>query len=117
MVCEDNEVTDASKIARKIKISVGEEGLRHINASGLCAIDQKKPERLWDLFEKQLRVAVNFRIERLNLMQYRQKSSESLNAFVTRARMQGLRCEFTDPELQERIIELVATTHTEDVRH
>ena len=107
LVCEDNEVTDDSKIARKIKISVGEEGLRRINASGLSAVDQKKPERLWDLFEKQLRVAVNFRIERLNLMQYRQKSSESLDAFVTRARTQGLRCEFTDPELQERIIELV----------
>ena len=34
LVCEDNEVTNNEKIARKIKIGLGDEGLRRLNASG-----------------------------------------------------------------------------------
>ena len=35
LVCEDNEVTDSTKIARKLKIGLGDEGLSRLNASGL----------------------------------------------------------------------------------
>ena len=73
LVCEDNEVTNNEKIARKIKIGLGDEGLRRLNASELTDADQKDPAKLCELFETQLKVAVNFRIQRLNLMQYRQK--------------------------------------------
>ena len=54
-----------------------------------------------------MKVAVNFRIHRLSLMQYRQKEEESLDEFVMRARTQAQMCEFEDEEMQERIIELV----------
>ena len=86
---------------------VGDEGLRRLNASGLSDVEQKNPAKLWSLFETQLKVAVNFRIHRLSLMQYRQKEEESLDEFVTRARTQAQMCEFEDKEMQERIIELV----------
>ena len=107
LVCEYNDVTENERIARKIKIGVGDEGLRRLNASGLSDVEQKNPAKLWSLFEKQLKVAVNFRIHCLSLMQYRQKEEESLDEFVTRARTQAQMCEFEDKEMQERIIELV----------
>ena len=107
LVCEDNDVTENERIARKIKIGVGDEGLRRLNASGLSDVEQKNPAKLWSLFETQLKVAVNFCIHRLSLMQYRQKEEESLDEFVTGVRTQAHMCEFEDKEMQERIIELV----------
>ena len=107
LVCEDNDVTENERIPRKIKIAVGDEVLRRLNASGLWDVEQKNPAKLWSLFETQLKVAVKCRIHRLSLMQYRQKEDESLDEFVTRARTQAQMCEFEDKEMQERIIELV----------
>ena len=74
----DNNITDSTKKATKIKIAVGNEGLRKINASGLSPDDQNDPEKLWNLFEDQLRVKVNFRIHRLELMRFKQKPNEPL---------------------------------------
>ena len=81
LVCEDNEVTEDEKIARKMKIGLGDKGLSRLNVSGLPE-DKKKPDKLWQFFENQLRASVNFRIHCLSLMQYRQKEGESLNEFV-----------------------------------
>ena len=50
----DNEVNDQRKIAVKIKIAAGNEGLKRINASGLTEDEQNEPNRLWTLFEDQL---------------------------------------------------------------
>lgn len=66
----DNEVTDSVKQAIKIKLALGNEGLRKINASGLSEEDQKKPDKIRGLFESQLRVSVSFRIHRLELMRF-----------------------------------------------
>ena len=44
LVCEDNDVTENERIARKIKIGVGDEGLRRLNTSGLSDIDRKIPQ-------------------------------------------------------------------------
>ena len=115
LVCEDNDVTENDRIARKIKIGLGDEGLRRINASGLSDVEQKNPANLWSLFETQLKVALNFRIHRLSLMQYRQKEKESLVEFVTYARTQAKMCEFEDKDMQERIIELVIAGTKMDV--
>ena len=42
LVWADQDVTDDKKKAIKIKIDVGNEGLRRINASGLSEADQEK---------------------------------------------------------------------------
>ena len=43
-------------------------------------------------------------------MDYRQRSEESVDDFVTRARTQALKCEFEESELEERIIELMTAS-------
>ena len=53
----------------------------------------------------QLKVSVNFRINHPALMQYRQKTSDSLDDFVIFVHTQALLWNFTDTKLQERIIE------------
>ena len=40
-------------------------------------------------------------------MDYRQRSEESVDDIVTRARTEALKCEFEESELEERIIELM----------
>lgn len=76
--------------------------------------DKKKTERLWNFFEGQLKLNVNFRIHRLHLMQYRQKQDENIDDFVTRARTLALKCQFTDEELNERLIELIIASTPHD---
>ena len=117
LVCEDNEIKEDKKIARKIMIGIDDEGLKRLNASNLTEDDKEKPAKLWKFFEDQLRVSVNFRIHRLALMQYRQQEGESLDEFVTRARTLGQQCNFEEKDLQERIIELIiASTPMEPFR-
>lgn len=62
--------------------------------------------------EGQLKLNVNFRIHRLHLMQYRQKPDENIDDFVTRARTQ--KCQFTDEELNEHLIELIIVSTPHD---
>ncbi len=69
----DNEVTDPRKIAVKLKITLGNQGLKRLNASSLTDEDQLDPQQIWALFDDQLQVKVNFRVHRLELMHYRQK--------------------------------------------
>ena len=89
-------MTDKEIIVWKVKIGLGDEGLRFLSsigvpyttfldASSLSDSDQKDPTKVWKLFENQMKVTVNFRIA------------------CTQAQM----CEFSDAEMQDRIIELV----------
>ena len=74
---QDKDVRDPKKKAIKIRIAVGNEGLRRINESGLSNEDQENPEMLWSTLEGQLKVKLNFRTHRLELMRYRQNSNET----------------------------------------
>ena len=111
---DDEEIEDEAKQARKICRGIGDEGLKRMNASGLSDDDKKKPDVLWNFFEGQLKLNVNFRIHRLHLMQYRQKQDESIDDFVTRARTLALKCQFTNGELNERLIELIIASTPHD---
>ena len=104
---EDNGVDDEAKAATKIKIAIGNEGLRRLAASGLTDANKKKPTEIWSFFEAQLRTNINFRIHRLELMRYKQKAAETLDDFVSRCRTKAGECDFSDEELAERLIELV----------
>ena len=46
-------------------------------------------------------------IHRLTLIQYRQNSGETIDEFMTRSRNLAKKCQFTDMERNERLIELV----------
>ena len=112
--CEDENITDPGKIALKILRGIGNAGLKRLNASGTSDSDKKRPDKIWELFESQLKTNLNFRVHRLHLTDYRQRSEESVDDFVTRARTQTLKCEFEESELKERIIEhMIASTPIE----
>ena len=100
-------ITDNAAKARKICRGIGDEGLKRLNASDLSGEQKANPLELWTLFENQLKVNVNFRIHRLHLMQYRQTQHESIDDVVTRARTLANKCQFTENELSERLMELI----------
>ena len=83
---EEEEITDAAKQARTICLGVGDEGLKRLNDSGLSDAEKKRPDKLWEFYESQLELDMNFRIHRLHLMQYRQKPGEGIDDFVARVR-------------------------------
>ena len=68
--CEDGDITDPGKIALKILRGIGNEGLKRLNASGMSDADKKRPDKIWELFESQLKTNRNFRVHRLHLMDY-----------------------------------------------
>lgn len=114
---EDEQITDEAAQARKICRGVGDEGLKRLNASGLDENEKKNPDELWKFFDSQLKINVNFRIHRLQLMQYRQQSNETIDDFITRARTLALKCDFEEDEIHERLLELViASTPHEPFR-
>ncbi len=113
----DNKVTDKPTQARKIQLAVGNKGLRTINDSGLSTEDVKDPAKLWKIFEDQLSISINFRIHRLELMQYKQGKTERIDDFVNRCRNKATYCDFRPEETAERIVELViASTPFEQFR-
>ena len=117
LVLLDQEVTDSKKQAIKIKIALGGEGLRRLNTSGLSEEDLECPNKVWATIEAQLKVNINFRIHRLELMRYRQRQDENIDEFVTRCRDKARDCDFSASELQDRIMELViATTSCEPLQ-
>ena len=69
--------------------------------------EKKTADKLWAFFESQLKISVNFRIHRPNLMQFRQRQDESHDDFVTRARNMANKCQFTEEEPNERLIKLI----------
>ena len=111
---KDNNVTDGEKVAVKITLALGTEGLKKMNASSLSDEDKNDPEKIWKLFEDQLNLHVNFRIHRMELMRYRIQQQETIDLFVNRCRTKGRDCDFTGDELNERIIELVIESTTMD---
>ena len=119
MLCiQDSNITQRDKQAIKIKIAVGTEGLRRLNASGLSEQDQSDSDKLWSIFEDQLKINVNFRIHRLELMRFRQKQTETLDEFTNRCRDKASHCLFSLEELNERVVVLViASTPLDSFRH
>ena len=49
LMCDDNEITDDEKIARKIKIGIDDKGLKRLNASNLTDDDKKKKRQAMEI--------------------------------------------------------------------
>ena len=104
---QDGGVTEGPKQATKIKLALGNQGLWRLNTSGMSEEEKKDPLKIWKLFSDQLTMKVNFRIHRLELLKYHQRSDENLDQFVSRCREKAAKCDFSAEELAEHIIELV----------
>ena len=49
---EDKKIDDLTKQAIKIKIAVGDEGIKRILVSGLTEEQQRDPRQLWNMLEE-----------------------------------------------------------------
>ena len=78
LILIDENIVDPAKQAIKIQIDVGIEGLQRLN-----------------------------HIHGMELMTFRQNENETTDEFVNRAPHKGSLCDFGEPELVERIIELI----------
>jgi len=58
-----------------------------------------------DKFKVHFEPKVNFRVERFQLQQYKQRDNESCDNFLTRCKPQAKKCKFSEAELGERLIE------------
>ena len=121
LILIDENVVEPAKQAIKLEIAVGTEGLQRLNASTLTDEEKQDPAKIYKLFDDQLNIKVNFRIHRMELMTFRQNENETTDEFVNRARHKGSLdlCDFGEPELVERIIELIvaSTPHGQLQKH
>ena len=116
---EDTKVKDEAKQATKIKIAVGDEGMRRLLSSGLTTAQLKVPTNIWNLLEEQLdaSVKINFRVHRLELSHMLQKPEENITDYISRLREKADKCEFSKDEVNERLIEMIIlSTPFEDLR-
>ena len=93
-----------------ILLQVGNEGLQRYNSWTMSEEDKTDPKKIFAAFEEQLEPPENYRISRLKLTQYRQTREESLDDFTNRCKLQALKCDFVDDELNERLIELIISS-------
>ena len=93
-----------------ILLQVGDEGLRRYNSWTMSEEDKIDPKKILAAFEEQLEPPENYRISRLKLTQYRQTQEETLDDFTNRCKLQALKCDFVDDELNERLIELIISS-------
>ena len=107
LILLDENIVDPAKQAIKIQTAVGTEGLQRLNASTLTDEDKKDPTKIYKLFDDQLDIKVNFRLHRMELMTFRQNEHETTDEVVNPARHKDSLCDFGEPELVERIIELI----------
>ena len=82
-----------------ILLSAGEEGLQRYHSWNLTATQRKEPDTIWTKFEEQIQPKENLRVARLKLRQFRQMQNESLDTFVNRCKLQALKYDFTELEL------------------
>ena len=105
--------TNAQKVTY-ILLWVGQEGLKMYNTWDLSVEDKKKPNVIWEKFEKQLEPKTNFRLERYHLQKLKQEESESTDEYMTRCKLQAKKCKFRDnTDIEERLIEqlIIGTRH------
>ena len=60
---------------------------------------------LWAKFEEHLEPKVNFRVQRYYLQRLSQTEGELIDGYMTRCKLQALKCKFNQAELEERLIE------------
>ena len=90
-----------------ILLATGDEGLRRFNSWNLSDENSKKPDVVFKSFLEQLEPTENIRVCRLKLNMYRQQPTESIDTFVNRCNLLAKKCEFSDGEKKERILELI----------
>ncbi|XP_047476666.1 uncharacterized protein LOC125030582 [Penaeus chinensis] len=91
--------------ANHIILYAGNSGEEMIEASNLTEEDMNDPDKVWDVFQTQVKPKTNKYVDRLRLRKYTQKEIESSDEFLNRCETQAKKCKFTEAEHEARIIE------------
>ena len=98
-------------------LATGEEGLRRFNSWSLTEEQKKDATVVFKHFIEQLEPPENFRIARLKLSKFHQHQGESIDDFTNRCKLQAKKCDFSEEEKNERLIELIiASTPFSDLQ-
>ena len=88
-----------------IIFQAGEKGEELSKTWTLSAEDLKDPDKVWKAFDQAVGAADNFRVNRLNLTNYRQRDGESIDEFYVRCRILALKCKFSN--VDERLLDQI----------
>ena len=98
-----------------ILLWIGRQGIECFNSwTRANNEDKEKPGKIWERFEKYVAPKVNHRLLRFQLQQFKQKSEELIDDFLSRCRNQSTKCKFSNTtESDERLIEqtTISTKH------
>ena len=98
--------TDEALQVPTLLLATGEEGLRRFNSWSLTAEEKKDIQVVFKRFVEQLEPPENFRIARLKLSKFQQQQDESIDDFTNRCKLMAQKCDFSEEEQNEQIIEL-----------
>ena len=94
---------------------VGEEGRDISDGWGLSAEETVLLAPHWKGFEDYAKPKSSFRVSRFQLRALKQEPTETVDAFMTRARIIANDCEYTDKE-EQLMDTLIAGIHNNDIR-
>ena len=98
-----------------IVYQAGDKGEELAETWQLTAEELKNPDNVWTKLRQSVGTSENFRVHRLNFMNMRQETSESIDEFYARCTSLAMKCKFGS--LDERIIDqLVVGTRVGDSR-
>ena len=83
-----------------LKLFLGDEGQDIIDGFNLSAEEIKKLDSYWTKLQQYVRPKSNFRVARAQLRELKQKPDETVDCFMTRARVLAEDCEYKDKEEQ-----------------
>ncbi|XP_046857922.1 uncharacterized protein K02A2.6-like [Xenia sp. Carnegie-2017] len=94
-----NDQTEAVKV-NYLKLFLGDEGQDIIDGLDLTADEEKELDSYWSKLQQYVRPKTNFRVVRAQLRESKQAPDETIDNFMTRARILADDCEYKDKEEQ-----------------
>ena len=83
-----------------LKLFLGDEGQDIVDGFGLAGADAKKLDKHWEKLKEFVKPKSNFRVARAQLRILKQEPGETVDSFVTRARVLVEDCEYKDKDEQ-----------------
>ena len=83
-----------------LKIFLGDEGQDIVDGFGFSDADSKILKKHWDKLDEYVKPKSNFRVARAQLRTLKQEPGETVDNFMTRARVLAADCQYTNTEEQ-----------------
>ena len=89
-----NDQTEAVKV-NYLKLFLGDEGQDIVDGFNFTVDEAKKLDNYWSKLQQYVRPKTNFRVVRAQLRELKQAPEETIDSFMTRARVLADDCDFT----------------------